>query len=183
MNCHKTYSKLLVLSREELNLPTNIDLVQHLHSCPFCDTFRDIWLIVDKDIKKGLEFSPPDNYWNEFSHQFDSKVDVKGRSIFRSILWKLDWLFYPEKSLKWAGAFILIIGMSIGGIKLQQLQSQTIPGLPNILEISRYLGNNNVLETWESGILFSSSALQEPTQLEKASQILGQTVKVNLIFV
>ena len=54
MNCHKAYSKLLVLSREELNLPTNIDLVQHLHSCPFCDTFRDIWLTVDKDIEKGL---------------------------------------------------------------------------------------------------------------------------------
>lgn len=77
MNCHKVYSKLLVLSRAELELPTNIDLVKHFHSCPFCDSFREIWLRVDKDIERGLRFNPPEDFWHEFKPQVAVITDVR----------------------------------------------------------------------------------------------------------
>ncbi len=170
MNCQKVYSKLLVLSRAELDLPTNIDLVQHLHSCPFCDSFREIWLKVDQDIERGLQFSPPDNFWEEFTPLLDSKTNVKRRSLLKSLLWKIDWLIYPEKSLKWAGAFCLIIGMSIGGVKLQQLTAVNSPGLPNHLEISRFLGNNTVQESLESGISFRNSSFPNSTETKSTNQ-------------
>ena len=172
MNCHKAYSKLLVLSREELYLPSNIELVQHLHNCPFCDSFREMWLKVDQDIEMGLKFSPPKNFWTEFTPPIDTKVNVKSRSIFRALLWKMDWLFYPEKSLKWAGAFSLIVVMSLGGIKLQQLQLGTSPGLPNHLEISRFLGNNTIQESLETGISFNNQSTSNTEAPDKIVQTL-----------
>jgi len=161
MNCQKVYSKLLVLSRSELELPANIELVQHLHNCPFCNVFREIWVKVEQDIERGFKFTPPDDYWDNFMSGSTMKSKVNARSVFRSLLWKLDWMLYPEKSLKWALAFCLVVSLTFGGVKLQQFQSVPIPGLPNQLELNRFLGNTNVLETLENGISFSRQTLPE----------------------
>lgn len=80
---------------------------------------------------------------------------------------------YPEKSLKWAGAFCLIVGMSFAGVKFQQIQSVSNPGLPNQLEISKFLGYDNVQESLERGISFSSNSFSNSTKAEKLSQTLS----------